>query len=328
MANMIVNPDGYHGKNKKVNFFEGWYYKIVDKENKNIFAFIPGIIKDNKYEDGHAFIQILNGKNKKSKYIKFPINDFYAENKKFNIAIGKNYFNLNEIKLNHYDKDIQIIGTLRFVDILKWPDTFLNPGSMGFYNYLTFMECYSQVCCLDGGIVGKLLIDNEEIDFTGGKVYIEKNWGKKFPEAYIWIQSNSFNNQNIAFSCSIGKIPMYLHSFTGFLAGLSIDEQVYKFTTINKSNMKLNFKDNKIILQFTKNNLELNVETLNNDSEFLICKGPNKGKMNMEVKESLDSRVKIELNDLYKERVIIDCLGQATGVEIMGNLSELVRKIK
>ncbi|EKY26723.1 hypothetical protein HMPREF0216_01908 [Clostridium celatum DSM 1785] len=41
---------------------------------------------------------------------------------------------------------------------------------MGFYNYLNFMECYSQVCALDGGIYGYLKLNNKEIDFTDGKM--------------------------------------------------------------------------------------------------------------------------------------------------------------
>lgn len=45
----------------------------------------------------------------------------------------------------------------------------INPGSMGFYNYLKFMECYSQVCALDGDIIGALEIDNKVVDFTGGR---------------------------------------------------------------------------------------------------------------------------------------------------------------
>ena len=28
----IFNPNLYHGKHKSKNFFEGWYYKIVDKK--------------------------------------------------------------------------------------------------------------------------------------------------------------------------------------------------------------------------------------------------------------------------------------------------------
>jgi len=326
MARRIINPDAYHGKNKKSNFFEGWYFKIVDKDCNNVFAFIPGIVKNNLYEQGHSFIQILNGREKTSKYIKFAINDFNADDKNLNVTIGKNNFTLNEMKLNHYDQDIQIIGNLKFVDILTWPDTLLNPGSMGFYNYLKFMECYSQVCCLDGGIIGKLLINNKEVDFTGGKVYIEKNWGKKFPHAYIWIQSNNFHNQNISFTCSIGRVPMHFYSFSGFLTALTVDKQIYKFTSINKSKMKLIIKDNNVKLTFTRDHLELNVETISNDSDFILCKGPNNGKMEMDVQETLIGDVKIELIDLYKERVIVDCIGKATGIEIMGDLGKLLRK--
>lgn len=30
--NIIQKPDLYHGKNKEKNFFEGWYFKVVDKK--------------------------------------------------------------------------------------------------------------------------------------------------------------------------------------------------------------------------------------------------------------------------------------------------------
>ena len=36
----IINPNLYHGKNKKTNFFESWYFKIVSKDKKNNFAII------------------------------------------------------------------------------------------------------------------------------------------------------------------------------------------------------------------------------------------------------------------------------------------------
>ncbi len=36
----IINPDLYHGIKKDNKFFEGWYFKIVDKYNKYKFAFI------------------------------------------------------------------------------------------------------------------------------------------------------------------------------------------------------------------------------------------------------------------------------------------------
>ncbi len=319
----IFNPDYYHGEKKRKNFFEGWYYKIVDKDGKYSFAFIPGIIKGKFIEDGHSFIQVIDGANKKSYYIKFTKDNFKAQKNNFDIEIGHNQFTLRDLKLNYCDEEIHMIGNLHFIDITKWPDTLLNPGSMGFYNYLFFMECYSQVCCLNGEIVGKLLINNKEIDFSGGKVYIEKNWGKSFPSSYIWVQSNFFPQKNIALTLSIGKIPMKLFSFTGFLAAFKFEKNIYKFSSINHSKIDLEIYRNNIIVKLEKDDKMLVVETRCNDNEFITVNGPKKGKLNIEVNESITSNVKVELIDLHRETMLFQGISRNSGVEWMGNLVKL-----
>ena len=73
----LFNPPLYHGWGRSRKFFEGWYYKIVSKDQKNAFAFIPGIAMD---ENGkkQAFIQVLDGKNLSAKYHKFNFEDLDA----------------------------------------------------------------------------------------------------------------------------------------------------------------------------------------------------------------------------------------------------------
>ncbi len=39
MINNFVNPDLYHGWNKK-GIFEGWYFKLVDASTQQVFVFI------------------------------------------------------------------------------------------------------------------------------------------------------------------------------------------------------------------------------------------------------------------------------------------------
>ena len=56
----LWNPDMYHGWGKEKNYFEGWYFKIVDPTEQYAFAFIPGISIGQ--ENQHAFIQVLDGK--------------------------------------------------------------------------------------------------------------------------------------------------------------------------------------------------------------------------------------------------------------------------
>ena len=35
----LFNPEIFQGVNKDKNYFEGYYFKLVDKEEKNSFAF-------------------------------------------------------------------------------------------------------------------------------------------------------------------------------------------------------------------------------------------------------------------------------------------------
>jgi len=56
---VIRNPDIYHGKNNKSNFFEGWYFKLVEPKRGDTYCFIPGIFISDKKEQSHSFIQVL-----------------------------------------------------------------------------------------------------------------------------------------------------------------------------------------------------------------------------------------------------------------------------
>ena len=39
----IWKPEIFHGRRKKKDFFEGWYFKMVDYSEKNAYAVIPGV---------------------------------------------------------------------------------------------------------------------------------------------------------------------------------------------------------------------------------------------------------------------------------------------
>ena len=59
----IYRPEIFQGYKKREGYFEGWYFKLVDKEVKNLFAIIPGVSISNIKDDSHAFIQVMDGKN-------------------------------------------------------------------------------------------------------------------------------------------------------------------------------------------------------------------------------------------------------------------------
>ena len=84
-----LNPGVYHGWNKKPPFFEGWYYKLVSADESYKVAIIPGVILG---QDAHAFLQVLDGMEGTTAYLKFPVQDFRADGRHFAIEIGENRF--------------------------------------------------------------------------------------------------------------------------------------------------------------------------------------------------------------------------------------------
>ncbi len=43
LLNKLLNPEIFQGQYKKKNYFEGWYYKLIDSSQNNVWAIIPGI---------------------------------------------------------------------------------------------------------------------------------------------------------------------------------------------------------------------------------------------------------------------------------------------
>jgi tocopherol cyclase len=319
----ILNPTLYHGYHKKKNFFEGWYFKVSTPNHDRTLVFIPGSAKGKDELDQHAFIQVLDSKTQLNRYLKYEVTAFHVEKNPFVARVGKNKFSMERLVVDIKSKNLSVKGELFFHKLVSWPSTTLNPGSMGYFNYLTFMECYSHVNALDGTVSGKLLIDGEEIDFNGGKFYSEKNWGRSFPSAYIWVQSNFFNQKDVSLSCSVGKIPFGKLKFTGFLTAITNGKKVYRFTTMNHSKMQLTDHGVNFDVVFKNRKFELSIQTIIDEQDYITCLGPRLGEMNMKVLESLSSKANVVLKRRKTQEVILDVTSDAVALERMGDLSVL-----
>lgn len=323
MLRSIVNPDLYHGQNKHVNFFEGWYYKIIDPSEKFRLAFIPGIFKGSHPDQSHSFLQVIDGSAMDYQYLTFHHTYFSAHHNHFDISVADNRFTLHEICLNLQQPTVKISGSLKLCDPIKWPDSTLSPGSMGYYNYLTFMQCYSQVCCLDAALEGTLDINGQSVDFTGGSAYIEKNWGRDFPHGWIWVQANNFSNTCTSLSCSIGHIPFLHTSFRGFLIGFLAQGVFYEFTTMNRSKIDITREgDHYLITTWNKKHL-LQIRSYAPKETFVLCKGPRENTMKPLVEESLQGSVEVHLIELKTNHILYHDSSSSAGIEY-GGRQELI----
>ena len=167
----LFNPEIFQGKYKNKNYFEGWYYKLVDKSEKNSIAFIPGIARDGD-KKAHAFIQLIHSLEYKTEYFTYDIGEFKYSESELDVRIGNNHFTKNGIEIDIKNKNTGVKGSLDFFDIEPFPKTLFSPGIMGPFSFVPFMECYHGVVNIHHKLKGSLYIDNKEIDFTGGYGYI------------------------------------------------------------------------------------------------------------------------------------------------------------
>jgi hypothetical protein len=315
----IWNPELYHGWGKKNKFFEGWYYKIVSKEEDYAYAFIPGIAMD---ENGlkQAFIQILDGKKLKSNYIKFSFDKFKANPLDHDLRIGNNRFKSNSIKLDLPE----IKGKLLFSDLTPWSKSFFSPGIMGPFSFLPFMECYHGILSMNHKITGELIIGKKKINFDKGKGYTEKDWGHSFPLGYIWMQSNHFNKKNISFKLSVAKIPLRGFSFIGFIAGVWFNDKLIEFTTYNFSKFKkCSISKQEVLIEMENNKYKLIVKAIRSKSTKLAA--PIQGFMDSRIEESMNSIINLILVDKIENQTIVNDNGSSACIEVAGQYNLLIK---
>ncbi len=326
MLKQMLNPDLYHGGHPW-NVFEGWYFKLTDAV-ENTFAFIPGISWSKSAKEAHSFIQVLEGPKGKYNYHSFLPEAFTAGQSAFSVSIDDNYFSLEELSLNIDTKDQQLKGRLCFSRHTKWHDSKFAPGSMGFFNFIPFMQCYSQVCAMSMAVEGELIIDGVSYCFDGGWGYVEKNWGRAFPYSWIWLQSNRFSDPSIALSCSIGKIPFLFGSFRGFLVGLWFNNDFISFTTMKGSRAKIHPLGRDVLLELQNDKYRLYIKSEADIKDFILCRGPRDGKMVPLVEECLKGRLYIHLLELSSGKILLEDVGRAAGIEYGGDMMRIFSKKK
>ena len=319
--NKISHPIIFQGNRQGKNYFEGWYYKHVSRDEKTVVSFIPGV--SFATDDAHSFVQYIyvsldekNRKTIKTGYFRYPLEDFVASDKPFLIRVADNYFSESEIAVKLSDDNINVEGTLKFGSLLLIKKSILMPNIMGFFAYVPKMECYHGIISMNHILHGKLTIDQKEIDFDEGKGYIEKDWGTSFPKRYIWIQCNNFKNKNTSVFLSMADIPFMGKSFFGHICNLIIDDHEYRFATYNKSKLKVELiTDQKLVLSFEKNKAILRIEANLSNTGDLIA--PQKGRMENITKEGLSGEVKISIWDKQRE-IAYEDNGTMAGIEISG----------
>jgi hypothetical protein len=325
----FLNPSCYHGQGKKPPFFEGWYYKIIDQSENFRFAVIPGIYISKDRSKSHTFIQTLDGSRGHSSYVDFPVEKFNFRDGEFDVRLGTNHFTADYFKIDINNSESLVRGELHFKNQVSWPVSMRSPGIMGWYAWVPFMECYHGIISLDHLIEGELTIDNHVIDFTGGRGYIEKDWGKSFPAAWIWLQTNHFEETAICLTASVAIIPWFRGAFPGFIIGLWYQGKLYKFATYTGARIeKLKIENRQIFLSVYDKHHRLEITADRTDGGPL--RAPTTVEMERRISESMTGTVQLKFYALAKSesKMLLCDTGRNAGIEVNGDINRLINMWK
>ncbi len=309
----LYNPEVFQGNLRRRNYFEGWYFKQVTGDFSDTVAIIPGI--STVKNDPHSFIQVMNGSTGFTDYIRYPLKDFRWERNDFFVEVGSSTFSRRGINLKIKSDNTSLIGKIDFINLINYPKRIFSPGIMGWYSFIPFMECNHGVVSVSHDLTGMITLNNRVIRFDGGKGYIEKDWGVSFPEAWIWVQSNNFNNHDSSFMLSIAKIPWMGRFFIGLISFLHLDNKFYLFNTCNRSVFS-DIRNDKDTLDVTLINKMHKLKITVFKKSFCDLKAPVSGEMSRRIKESTDSELQLQLFD-RQNNPVYEGKGKNVGLEII-----------
>lgn len=380
---LVFHPDRYHGNDtrdvpkilyllclnlghhvKEGMFFEGWYYNMILANNSKTIAVIPGVFMNDN--DRHSFL-IIAYRNR-SHYFRFPFESFHSSSisDEFQINISEenndknrsNIFSANEIIVDvepNNDDDatesiqmnITIFSNTRPKD-LSW----LTPGTMGPFSWLTIMQCYHHVLSMRHIIHGTIQFGQDPQTTVSGIGYLEKDWGQTFPSIWIWGQANQWiSTESISASLffSFAIVPVGLGvKLPGFLVIFEHNHQFYYFNTyllstvhelvVNNSTNQLLFVVHDLFFEYK---LSVTVQ-LDDANSGILLYAPREGRMEKFVKEMLDSNVYFDVrlsklipvasieenNDVfirhaYEEHTLFEARTQHVAFEINGDINWL-----
>ncbi|MFW5711182.1 MAG: tocopherol cyclase family protein [Spirochaetia bacterium] len=303
----LYNPSLFQGDLFRTGYFEGWYFKQVSADLQHVYAFIPGIALGEAESERYAFIQVIDGISGRTHFVRYPLEKFDAAEKSLEVRVGGSTFTDSYIALNIDTEALRVQGRVDFAHLSPYPKRLLSPGIMGWYSFVPRMECKHGLVSMTHRLEGRLQIDGTPVDFTGGKGYIEKDWGSSFPESWIWMQSNHFSDPNTSFMLSVAKIPWMGGYFMGFLSFLKIGAATRFFATYNGSKIvkitNLSRRDSAGKTELEGVELRIDRESPSGREELRIraestqggaLKSPVRGRMDSFIKESVDAELRLD----------------------------------
>ena len=298
------------------NRFENWYFKLVDIKKENTLGILVGIHK--RQQGDEAFVQVIGNRISENICIHYPLEA--VKSKETEIQIGESLLGLQQITLNIQKEGFKLRGELILSNHKQLKQSLWIPGLMGPYKYLPFLESYHEVISLQHTLMGSLWLNEKQIVFNEGKGYIEKDWGRAFPNVWLWAQCNHFKRQDVALMIGVARLPIFFNYYTCFAIPIYYKDQVEIFSNYNGGHLaKLYRYKGYVHLIVTQKNKILDIKIYGSDK--VSCVTSRSSHMIRDV-YACDT-AKIELLITENGKTVFEEIGTLCELEMGGNTSKL-----
>lgn len=211
----IFGSEHYQGRGKR-NYFEGWYFRHTGEFP---FSFIAGVSQSR--DEPHSFIQYIDAQ--RSAYFTFRPDEFRYERDGMRVHIGDNEFSADGLAVDLGNGSDRLCARVTYGRPVAYKKSLYAPSVMGPFSYLP-MPCNHALVSLDHAYSGRLVAGGAERQLCG-RGYIEKDYGKSFPENYVWLHAA---DGDLSLMCAVAW-PLVL-GMRGFLCVLSYRGRQYNLS--------------------------------------------------------------------------------------------------
>ena len=288
----IYKPTSLQGNFDRDNYFEGWFQKIYSAQHRASFIIIYGYATRNAF-DKFGFIQLLIP-NRAPEIVYFAKDEISCDPRHHIVRMGKNTLSTNNIEIRTANMDIRL-NLINNHPIRTFKNT------MGYNYYVPSLPCYHSVLNTRHRVTGEIQYEKVEYTLHSETGYLEKNWGRSFPERYFWMHAVDPMDAEVSLLFSQAEIKWLGRKFIKHVGHLHFEENKIDLRALQNCSISMApLRKDHLSIYMRSKTLQLEIDIA--IGQGVLFKGPNQGSLSKDILHHTDALIDVRLSWQDKKR--------------------------
>lgn len=304
-------------KRKDNRYFEDWTFILNDDKAKQVFIFNIRVSKNENESKG--ILQIVQCMDHERRVLCSTTQN--VNSKKDRIKLGENSLGVDDINIDLEETGCLVKAAIEISHKLELEHSFFKPGVMGIYKRIPFLEFYHEIFVLKSTVVGEVIVNHERYCFDGGSCYIQKQWGKNFPNIWMWAQCSLFEEKHdLVVAVGVARLKIGFNYYTAFAIPIHYNGKIEIFSNYNGGHIaKLYRYKGYVHLIVIQKNKVLDIKIYGRDNALCLANKETHGVRDIYECEE----VKMEVKLTEGGQMIFEDVGLHCSIQMGGNTSRL-----